>query len=321
MEILRAPLPDLQIAFYSRLEELRNRLLLDALLSVVANTDILEIDKQLRSFVSKKALQKMASWGLRGEIAFPVPCVLIASPRLLGYYRLLLGFSQKEFYGKGYGLNIFKSMEERSLINPRQKSSLEDLCKCLCGSSQYFIDGVGKLSPSAVHELTLLTLGPLLRGSVLNLFGARATDQIFQLIKTIVAPAIIKSDSRSLELKNAAGRKVTIAFANDPDICIREELASGQWRNLVAIEIKGGKDVSNVHNRLGEAEKSHQKARKDGFVECWTMLGVADIDMNTARNESPSTDRFYGIGTIIKVGSYEFHDFRDHLRARVGVSD
>ena len=43
-------------------------------------------------------------------------------------------------------------------------------------------------------------------------------------------------------------------FAADPDICIREELPSGKFRNLVAIEIKGGKDYSNVHNRIGEAE-------------------------------------------------------------------
>jgi hypothetical protein len=32
----------------------------------------------------------------------------------------------------------------------------------------------------------------------------------------------------------------------------------------VAVEIKGGKDYSNIHNRIGEAEKSHQKAKKEG---------------------------------------------------------
>jgi hypothetical protein len=39
-------------------------------------------------------------------------------------------------------------------------------------------------------------------------------------------------------------------------------------RSLAAIEIKGGRDYSNIHNRIGEAEKSHQKAEKQGYVEC-----------------------------------------------------
>jgi hypothetical protein len=98
-------------------------------------------------------------------------------------------------------------------------------------------------------------------------------------------------------------------------------LPSGSFRNLVAIEIKGGKDISNIHNRIGEAEKSHQKARKQGFVECWTMVGVTHIDMQLARKESPSTDRFYGIDAIGKPDNPEFRDFREHLLSRVGVRD
>jgi len=53
---------------------------------------------------------KLASLGLRGEFLFPLPSLLTANPRLLGYYRLLLGFSQKEFFNKGK-LGRFKSME------------------------------------------------------------------------------------------------------------------------------------------------------------------------------------------------------------------
>jgi hypothetical protein len=112
-----------------------------------------------------------------------------------------------------------------------------------------------------------------------------------------------------------------VEFASDPDICIREELPSGTFRNLVAIEIKGGRDISNIHNRIGEAEKSHQKARKEGFVECWTMVGVTGLDMKLAKKESPSSDRFYKIDEITKPTSPEFRDFREHLLSRVGVRD
>lgn len=315
------PLPDLQITFYNRLTELRDIFLLDALLAVVADADVELLDLQLKTLVSKKAIRKVASWGLRGEIVFPVPYILKKSPYLLGYYRLLLGFSQKEFYGKSYGFNRFKAMEEKGIITPFQEASLEPLCKVLCQSSEYLLERVAKLSKSAVHELTLLTLGPQLRGGVLNIFGTRATEKVFDLIKTIVDPTIVSSNPRMIHLRNAAGRMVRVEFASDPDICIREELPSGSFRNLVAIEIKGGRDISNIHNRIGEAEKSHQKARKEGFVECWTMVGVTGLDMELAKRESPSTDRFYRIDAMTKPGSPEFRDFREHLLARVGVRD
>ena len=123
-----------------------------------------------------------------------------------------------------------------------------------------------------------------------------------------------------MEIRNASGRKVRVEFAADPDICIREEFPSGRFRNLVAIEIKGGKDYSNVHNRIGEAEKSHQKAKKEGYVECWTLVGVTDLEMVLARKESPTTDRFYHIDQVIDLSSEEAEDFRENLLARVGIS-
>jgi len=170
-----------------------------------------------------------------------------------------------------------------------------------------------------VHELTLLTLGPQLRGGALNRLGSRATRRVFDLISSLAAPAIIASSQRSIEMQNAAGRTVRVEFASDPDICIREELPSGKLRNLVAIEIKGGRDYSNVHNCIGEAEKSHQKARKDGYVECWTIVGVRDLDLSLARRESPTTDRFYHLERIVDESSGEFEDFRENLLSRVGL--
>ena len=321
MSCFLTPLPELQITFYHRLHELRETLLLDSLLQVVAESEIPVIDEELSKLVSREALQRMASWGLRGEIVFAVPYLLMQRPQLLGYYRLLLGFSQKQFYGKEYGFGIFKSMEEKGLCSAVQQAALSELSQCLCVSAEHLLGEVETLSQPLVHELTLLTLGPQLRGGALNLFGARATQRVFELIKTIVTPSLASVDSRALAVTNAAGRIVKVEFASDPDICIREQLSSGKYRNLVAIEIKGGKDVSNIHNRIGEAEKSHQKARKDGFVECWTIIGVASLDMEIARRESPSTDRFYNIDAVTRLDSEEFHDFRENLSSRVGISD
>jgi len=36
-------------------------------------------------------------------------------------------------------------------------------------------------------------------------------------------------------------------------------------RNKVSMEIKGGTDYRNGHNQVGEAEKSHQEAKKKHF--------------------------------------------------------
>jgi hypothetical protein len=176
-------------------------------------------------------------------------------------------------------------------------------------------------NPGLLDKQLLLTLGPQLRGGSLNTLGAEATQRIFDLINQIVKPNVEKSGKRRIDVVNAAGRAVKIEFSSDPDICIREKLPSGSFRNLVAIEIKGGRDVSNIHNRIGEAEKSHQKARKQGFVEFWTMVGVSHLNMDVARRESPTTDKFYRIQKILNPESEDFVDFRENLMSRVGIAE
>nr|VFK20912.1 MAG: XcyI restriction endonuclease [Candidatus Kentron sp. LPFa] len=319
MTEFKVPEPDLQIAFYHRLQEIRNICLLDALLSTVAHLEITEIDRQLAEFVSNTGLQQVAVWGLRGELVFAVPCVLHKNPQLLGYYRLLLGVSQKEFYGNRYGFGRFKIMEERGRISAKNADGVTDLCRVLCKSGESLAENVGPLSRDGVHELTLLTLGPQLRGGALNILGNIATRKIFGLIQSLLPVEIVADGERSMEVRNAAGRIVRIEFAADPDICIKEELPSGKSRSLIAIEIKGGKDHSNIHNRIGEAEKSHQKAKNEGYVECWTIVGIADLAVELAKQESPTTDKFYHIDRIMERDSEECSDFRENLLARIGL--
>jgi len=61
------PEPHLQLTFYLRLMEIRETYLLDALLSVVAELEIAQLDRELSQLVSNAALQRVAGWGLRGE--------------------------------------------------------------------------------------------------------------------------------------------------------------------------------------------------------------------------------------------------------------
>ena len=87
------PAPQLQIDFAFALEQIRGRYLQHALSEAIGKLDIKAIDAELARFVPSASLTKLATRGLRGELMFAVPTLLSSGPRLLGYYRLLLGFS------------------------------------------------------------------------------------------------------------------------------------------------------------------------------------------------------------------------------------
>ena len=308
--------PNLQISFYYKLQSIRSLLLHQALQETIANLDIQQLDAELQSFVRKHALTKVASFGLRGEILFPVPYVLAANPYLLGFYRLLLGLSQKEFYNKG-PFGRFKRMEDEGRLTEGTAPLVGDMCRSLVGSAELLVDAVDALSIPLVRDLQILTLGAQLRGSENTRLGERATQQVYELIKTIAGEHLKEATKRTFVIENPAGRTVVVEFASDPDVRISETLPSG-LRPRVSIEVKGGTDVSNIHNRLGEAEKSHQKARARGFFEFWTLIRL-DIDERLAKRESPTTSHFFHLDRIAKPKSEEGKRFREMLCSTIGI--
>jgi hypothetical protein len=322
MNKINVPNPELQTDFAKALFTVRGMYLQDALKKAIEKTDVANIDGDLHRFAPKGALSELASIGLRGEMVFATPFLLKKSPRLLGYYRLLLGFSQKVFYVSDNGISIFKSMEEKGILSPKAAESLDELCVNMNRSAAYLLKGIGieKISANLLHDLTLLSLGAQLRGGANNQFGAAAIIDVFDIVREIVKHSIIKTDDNSMEIKNAARRKVFIEFASDPDLIIREEMASDSFRSVIAIEVKGGKDFSNIHNRIGEAEKSHQKARRNGYVECWTVVNVENMDVEMAKKESPSTDRFYTLSNLKNKKTPEYIDFFNRVTSLTGIA-
>jgi hypothetical protein len=308
--------PNLQVSFYYRLQALRELYLQGALKKTVAGLSITALDSQLAKCVSRPSLQTVASFGLRGEVFFAVPCVIEANPFLLGYYRLLLGLSQKEIYNKR-GMGRFKCLEEQGTIPKALKKEIPALCQCLARAAEILVDGVDELSLSIVHDLQLLTIGPQFRGSENTKLGQGATVEFFEILRDIVAPYIKETTVRTILVENDSGRPVLVEFSSDPDVRITEKLES-QVRPLVSIEIKGGTDVSNIHNRLGEAEKSHQKARNKGFFEFWTVLRV-DVDPELAGRESPTTSHFFHLDRIKQPTTDEHRRFRDLLGSLMGI--
>lgn len=307
--------PDLQIAFFYRLKAIKEKYFIQPLSDTIKELDVTEIDKQLANYVEEKYLNKVASFSLRGELFFPIPYIIEANPFLIGYYRLLFGISQKEMFKGQFGK--FKRLEEKGEISDRTKPYIEELCKSLICTGQIFVDKLDVLSPNVVAEMQLLTLGAQFRGTRNTEVGDSATKETFNLIQGLVTPYILNVDNNEILIQNTSNRKILIKFSGDPDIGIIELFSEGDIP-LIAIEIKGGKDISNIHNRIGEAEKSHRKAKGEGYSQFWTIIRV-DIDYEVLHTESPTTTKFFHLDKIQESDSAEFEEFTRRLSSLLNI--
>lgn len=212
---IQFPPPERQINYAHSLERFRAVYLQSALLATVKTMDIAELDRQLARFVLPADLSAMAQYGLRGELLFAVPALLEKNPYLLGYYRLLMGYSQKAFYT--YGVSCFKSMEVRGKISKAVISDVPELCSAFCEAASILLSGIGsmRLNRELLDDLTLLLVGPQLRGGVSNQIGMDGIVLVFEIIQEIVAHAVVEVHERSIVVASATGRTVFIEFAPD----------------------------------------------------------------------------------------------------------
>lgn len=111
--------PQANVASY--LEQFRKIHLQQALSNAIWALSLRQINRELDEFAPAHDLRALAGKGIRGEFVFALPGILSTKPNLLGYYRLLLGYSQKEFYNKSR-LGRFASMEIEGRISPRLHS-------------------------------------------------------------------------------------------------------------------------------------------------------------------------------------------------------
>ncbi len=96
---------------------------------------------------------------------FSVPIVLETKPTLIGYYRLLLGISQKGFYQKKTGMSQFKMMETTGALNERRRPNIEGFCSAMTQSLAELVRQLSiHLTPRDLNDLPLLTLGSQFQG-------------------------------------------------------------------------------------------------------------------------------------------------------------
>jgi hypothetical protein len=311
--------PSLQVVFHQMLVAARKTVLIDGLSETLGELDPTLTKKQILAYVPADAQKILASAGIRDEYVFPLPCVLEKKPTLVGYYRLMLGISQKRFYRKGTDMGPFKRMETRGLFNPKKRPDLERFCTLMGESLAEMVRQISpKITARDVSELPLLTLGAQLYGSNNNVIGKQATVDVFLSVIEIVKNFIVSQDSSKIIVHNASKRKVIIALSSDPDIRIQEEF-EGKLRNILAIEIKGGTDVSNAHNRAGEAEKSHRKAKKQDFRDYWTIISLAGVDPDMLQQESPTTNSWFDVAQVLARDGNYWKEFRSRFAGAVGI--
>lgn len=303
--------------------EARRTILPQALRLTLASLDPIVIDTELARYAPSDARRVLAAAGIRDELVFAVPSVISAQPTLLGYYRLLYGVSKKSFYTKATGLTRFQKLEDSNTCGEAETAGLPDVCYALNGVIGQLISTIGgSLNDSDVQQLPLITLGAQLDGSHRNKIGQTATRAVFESIKAIVNESgvdYIEVDGISIAFTNSAGRQVTVVLASDPDVVIQEEIQPTVSQLKVAIEIKGGTDRSNVHNRAGEAEKSHQKVRTSAR-DFWTVISLRDTSVDGLSRESPTTRQWFDVTEVIERSGQTWHDFRAQLSVALGIA-
>jgi hypothetical protein len=292
---------------------------MDALSEALAKIEPTALKNELSEYIPADLQRVLAAAGIRDEHVFPTPIILKTKPALLGYYRLLLGVPQKSFYRSDTGMSQFKRMEARGVLNESHEKLLPSLCRAL---GDGLADLVHQMSPAItqrdIAELPLLTLGAQFQGSNNNAIGKQAVIDAFLSIREIIKNHIAEEQEGKISVKNSAGRTVVIALAADPDVRIQEEF-SGKLQNKVAIEIKGGTDKSNAHNRAGEAEKSHQKAKGEGFRDFWTIIAKKGLDTGKLKRESPTTNSWFDAAQVLGREGEDWEEFRNRIAGQVGI--
>jgi len=209
-------------------------------------------------------------------------------------------------------------MEEFGTIS-RQGPHLPAFCQAMAQPLANLVRQVPNVTQRDLHELPLLTFGSQLQGANNTLIGKAAMSEVFMAITGLVEAFVVSKREKRLSIKNASGRTVVISLSHDPDVSIQELMEDSRPNKKVAIEVKGGTDVSNAHNRAGEAEKSHQKARRSGFPEFWTIISKQGLDTRKLQAESPTTNLWFDVGEVLARKGKDWEEFRQRLVGAVGV--
>lgn len=325
MKDLVIPSTAKQVQTQKILHDYRERMLGSNLKDVAATIDPDLLQAEIARFVSKECRMLLQGLSIREEVVFALPCILKRKPVLLGYYRLLMGISEKQFYTSTAGISAFKIMEHDGRMNPGIEKELDHLCDAINDAMAQLLKGAdhSRLAQD-LAELPLMTLGVYADGVWRNRIGTQAAVHVFETIKQMVKSFhvnLITDQEKCFRFQNNVGDVYRVVSSSDPDISIF--LEGKPEEKILCIEIKGGQDVANVHNRAGEAEKAHLKASRAGWREKWTVIylvGLQHEQMDKLLTESPSTDRWFDINEVCAQSGQTYDLFQETLASKFGLA-
>ena len=291
---------------------------MDALSEALGTLDPNKVKDQIAQYVAADVLKLLAAAGLRDEYVFPVPAVIEQKPSLIGYYRLLLGAPQKSFYKGATGMGMFKRMEEMGTMSKKQETYLPDFCRAMADPLAELVRQIPNFTDRDLRELPMLTFGSQLQGSNNTQIGKKAMREVFVAITEVLEDWVTDKEIKRLTIKNAAGRSVFVTLSHDPDVSVQEQVET-QIHSKVAIEVKGGTDKANAHNRAGEAEKSHLKAKQKGFKDFWTIISKTGLEMSKLKQESQTTTEWFDVTELLAREGKDWENFRQRFAAAVGI--
>jgi hypothetical protein len=318
MNLQFKPIPvDFAIDLYTGLIGARRTKLQPALSAAVKAIGIHKVDDDLRRLVPESSVTHLASLGLRGERVFPVPVIIRQTPPLIGYYRMLLGLSQKEFgQSERLGYSPWVNAENTGKLSPQLDLALDQFCSALIIPLAQLVNAMEKFSDQDLNDLSLLTLGSTFQGGRNNIIGSKAAQGILASLREIIGPFVEFDDAQLIRFKSPSNRVFELIASSDPDISINEGTGS-QAKPLLAIEVKGGKDASNAYNRAGEAEKSHITARLQGYQNRWTIIHMKGADKKKVIEKTPSSTEIFEAADILNQSGADWSKIYQQLQSLI----
>ncbi|MDQ3707486.1 MAG: XcyI family restriction endonuclease [Chloroflexota bacterium] len=315
------PLPaDKGIGLYQALLEARRLQLHPALNATVSAVGVARLNQELERLVPADALDHVASLGLRGERVFPVPALIEHAPPLIGYYRMLLGLSWLKDFTNKYGYGAWAKAERDGVLSARLRPHLDDFCVRLIEPLVLLVKSMGQFDDRDLNDLALLTLGPTLQGQRNNVIGREAAVRVFRVIRELLDESWITFDVENTQLRFVLPnhQAYEIVAATDPDIRLNRGIGSAA-EPVLAIEIKGGGDFANAHNRAGEAEKSQIKAQQEGYQHRWTMIQMGTLPRATFDTETPTSTAIFEFTEVVQQTGPDWLRFRKLFLELIGV--
>jgi len=233
---------------------------------------------------SARAWEIAKNKGLRPAKVFAFPELLRESPRLIGYYRRLVGASTKAIR------NVIGDPQKyetgaRADLSPELAQAYADLFNTAISQ---LLEIESSFSESDIPALLGATSGSQIQGSIVSGKGQRAQEMVWQWILEYLAAGdfieqlVPRSGSlaslnlskrqdvggvshrvRSCSLKN----RLILTYGSEPDIAIRE--TSGLL--LTVHEVKAGIDFAGAKQRYPAAKSSFEAARSQNPA-CHTVF-------------------------------------------------